>query len=230
MKISRFLSSVLVVATMWGTLVAAASAGGGHIPGYPDNVEYGFDPREVALLPNYCKYTKVFRNFVPGGNNKAEIERWYGVMGRTFDAMHHYCWAIMKTNRALLLARDNQTKFFYLRAAIEDFNYVLRFAKPDFIMMPELLTKKGENLIGIGRSAEGISELEHAMESKPDYWPPYAALSDYYESTGNVAKARELLEKALTFAPDTKALTRRLAELEGAKGKKKPAQAEAAGG
>jgi len=230
MIIYRFLRSILFGFVLWGALAADLSAGSAHIPGYPDNVEYAFDPREVALLPHYCKYTKVFRNFVPGGNNKAEIERWYAEMGRTFDAMHHYCWALMKTNRALLLAKDKETKFFYLRAAIEDFNYVLRFARPDFIMMPELLTKKGENLIRIGRSGEGINELEHAIQIKQDYWPPYAVLSDYYESTGNVAKARELLEKALTFAPDTKALTRRLADLEDAKGKKKPAQAEAAGG
>lgn len=203
---------------------------GAHIPGYPDNVEYGFDPREVALLPNYCKYTKVFRTSVPGGNNKAEIERWYATMGRTFDAMHHYCWSLMKMNRALLLARDKQTREYYLRSSIDDINYVLHFAPQNFVLMPELLTKKGENLIRLGRPVEGVTQLERAIQLKQDYWPPYADLSDYYGKTGDVAKARELLEKALTFAPQEKALTRRLADLEDTKAKKKSAQGEASGG
>lgn len=214
---------------IWAMLASHASAGA-HVPGYPDNVEYGFDPREVALLPNYCKYTKVFRTSVPGGNNKAEIERWYAVMGKTFDSMHHYCWALMKTNRALLLAKDRETKTYYLRAAVDDFNYVLHYARRDFVLMPEILTKKGENLIRLGRKVEGVTQLEDAIQIKQDYWPPYAALSDYYESQGDVAKAREMIEKALSFAPDAKALTRRLAELDGAPAKKKRPQEDNAGG
>jgi tetratricopeptide (TPR) repeat protein len=200
------------------------------IPGYPDNVETALDEREVALLPHYCIYTQVFRNSVPGGNNKAEIDRWYVVMGPTFHAMHHYCWGLMKTNRALLLARDKQAKRFYLSSSIDEFDFVLRRAPSDFVMLPEILTKKGENLIKLGRNVEGVTELERAIGIKPDYWPPYADLSDYYESTGNVAKARELLEKGLSFAPDAKALTRRLAELDGVKEKKKPSQRDASGG
>src|SRR5215470_2693185 len=183
------------------------------IPGYPDNVETTFDSREVAWLPHYCIYTKVFRLGVPGGDNKAEIERWRAIMGPAFDWTHHYCWGLMKTNRALLLAKDKQTKTFYLTAANAEFDFFLNRASPprDFVLLPELFTKKGENLIKLGRGVEGVTELERAIEIKPDYWPPYADLSDYYESTHNVAKAREVLEKGLSFAPDAKALTRRLA-------------------
>jgi tetratricopeptide (TPR) repeat protein len=200
------------------------------IPGYPDNLENALDEREVAMLPHYCIYTQVFRFNVPGGNNQAEIDRWYVVMGPTFHAMHHYCWGLMKTNRALLLARDKQAKKFYLSSSIDEFNYVLRHATPDFVMLPEILTKKGENLIRLGRGVEGVTELERAIEIKRDYWPPYASLSDYYERAGDVAKARDVLEKGLSYAPDAKALTRRLAELENGKGKKKPPQGEPSGG
>jgi hypothetical protein len=48
---------------------------------------------------------------------------------------------------------------------------------------------------------------------KPDYWPPYGSLSDYYKTVGEIAKARELLETAISFAPDSRSLKRRLAEL-----------------
>jgi tetratricopeptide (TPR) repeat protein len=193
------------------------------IPGYPDDVRYAFDSREVAMLPNYCKYTQLFRDGVPGGNNKAEIDKWYRIMGHTFHAMHHYCWGLMKTNRALLLARNQQTRTFYLRSGIDEFDYVLRRAPPDFVMLPEILTKKGENLIKLGYGEKGVMELQSAIAAKQDYWPPYADLSDYYKGKGDVGKARDILEKALTFAPDEKALTRRLGELGGAGGKKETA-------
>ena len=226
MKLSRFFGLFGALALI---VMSDGAAPATLIPGYSDNVNYSFDPREVALLPHYCKYTKVFRDSVPDGKNKAEIERWYSVMGPSFNHVHHYCWGLMKTNRALLLAKDTKTKRFYLTSSIDEFNYVLRNASPDFVLRPEILTKKGENLISLGRGVDGVTELEHAIEIKQDYWPPYADLSDYYENAGNVAKARELLEKALTFAPDAKPLTRRLAELDTVK-QKKPSQREASGG
>jgi len=229
MTIYGYLRYLFVITLLGCSAVKDASAAA-HIPGYPDNVEYSFDPREVALLPHYCIYTRVFRTSIPGGNNKVEIDRWSAVMGPAFNALHHYCWGLMKMNRALLLAKDKQVKAYYLRAANDDFDYVFRFASRDFVLMPEILTKKGENLIRLGRKVEGLAEINRALEIKQDYWPAYAALSDYYESTGDVAKARELLQKALTIAPDEKALNRRLADLDSTKAKKKPSQGEGAGG
>ena len=44
----------------------------------------------------------------------AEVKRWYDVMGPAFHALHHYCWGLMKTNRALLLARTQQVRTYYL--------------------------------------------------------------------------------------------------------------------
>ena len=199
----------------------AAGALAGDIPGYPDDVT-GYDPREVALLPSFCPYTLEFRSHVPGGNNKAEMDRWYATMGPGFHAMHHYCWGLMRTNRALLLARTPQSRRFYLNASIAEFDYVIERVQPDFIMLPEILTRKGQNLIRLGKNREGLEQLERAIELKPDYWPPYAALSDYYRNQGDLAKAREFLEKALAIAPDAKALTARLAELDSAKTTKKP--------
>src|SRR5215470_1500018 len=130
------------------------------IPGYPDNVETTFDPREVAWLPHYCIYTKVFRLNVPGGDDKAEIDRWRTVMGPPFEWMHHYCWGLMKTNRALLLARDKRTKTYYLKDAIVEFDFFLSKTTPprDYVLLPEILTKKGENLIKLGRVVEGVPE------------------------------------------------------------------------
>ena len=191
------------------------------IPGYPDRIE-DYDAREMAMLPPYCKHTQLFRDRVPGGNDSAEIRRWGDIIGPAFPHMHHYCWGLMKTNRAVLLARTRQARNFNLDSSIKEFDYVLRNAPEDFVLLPEILTKKGENLIRLGQGPMGVRELERAMALKADYWPPYVVLSDYYKTSGDVGKARALLEKALSFAPEVQGLKNRLAELDGAKGKHKP--------
>src|SRR5262245_1724146 len=87
------------------------------IPGYPTSVT-AYDAREVAMLPRYCAYTQSFRDHVPGGNSPDAIQRWQSILGETFIHIHHYCWGLMKTNRGVLLARDEQSSRFYLTDAI----------------------------------------------------------------------------------------------------------------
>jgi len=178
------------------------------------------------MLPRYCIYTQEFRQRVPGGNDQLKINYWKSAMGESvtgyalFEAMHHYCWGLMKTNRAVILTRDRKFRLFYLESSIGEFDYVIRLAQPDFVLLPEILAKKGENLIRLGKALLGIPELTRAIELKPDYWPPYAHLSDRYKDTGNFKTARDWLEKGLSAAPDTKALKQRLAELDAAGAKR----------
>lgn len=193
-------------------LTAPTPAPAQAIPGYPAIEDY--DPREVALLPPYCPHTQLFRNRVPGGSNPAEMRNWMAVMGPAFNDMHHYCWGLMKANRGLYLARDKQTRDFYLGLAIQEFDYVLQRAPGDFALRPEILTKKGENLMRLGNAPAAIAALEEAAELKPDYWPPYAALSDHFKSAGELSRAREWLDRGLQAAPDSRALRTRLEHLE----------------
>ena len=144
-------------------------------------------------------------------------------MGPTYEHLHHYCWGLMKTNRALLFTRTQQFRTFYLNDAIKEFDYVIERAPRTFILLPEIFTKKGENLIRLGRGPLGLQELQRAIEFKPDYWPPYAGISDYFKETGNLAQAREWLEKGLSVTPDVKALQSRMATLEGARTMRKTA-------
>lgn len=207
--------AVFAASSILAAAIPALGQGGGvgGVPGYPDNID-AYDPREVVLLPAYCKYTQLFRGRVPGGDNPDEIKRWYSIMGDTFNAMHHYCWGLMKTNRAILLTRTRQYRMFYLNDAILEFDYVLRYTPKDHVLLPEILTKKGENLIRLGQAPLGLQELTRAIELKPDYWPPYAIMSDHYKAIGDVRNAREVLEKALSFSPDAKSLKMRLTELD----------------
>ena len=92
-----------------GVFVAAALALVLGTPLHAHAQDRNYDnPREMTMLPEYCKYTMFFRDKIPGANDKATVDRWFMVMGPTFNHMHHYCWALMSTNRALFIARSTQ--------------------------------------------------------------------------------------------------------------------------
>jgi len=194
-------------------LLLGTGSGAQTVPGYPSNF-MAFDPREVALLPGYCKYTHYFKEKVPGGNDVTERQLWFTTMGPIFDGMQHYCFGLMKTNRAVLLAKDEQVRQFYLRESIPEFDFVIDRAPEDFLLLPEILTKKGENLLRLNRGPLAIIELEHAARLKPDYWPPFALMSDYYRKVGDAEAARRWLALGLEGSPNADALTRRLRELD----------------
>jgi tetratricopeptide (TPR) repeat protein len=180
-----------------------------------------YELSQVYRLPVYCKYTQLFRDRVPGGNNPAEIERWTTLMGGTFNHMHHYCWGLMDVNRAVFSSRTRQERVHELSASIGEFDYVIKQAPPGFPLMPEILTKRAESLIQLDRGVEGAVDLQRAIEIQADYAPAYAAISDFYKQTGALGKAREWLEKGLSAAPNAHALKRRLVALDAAKGKRK---------
>lgn len=212
--------TMMIVTVPMGALTSPIAMAGSDIPGYPDRI-HAYDSREVAMLPKYCMYTQLFRDRVPGGKNPAEIARWKASLGDTFNAMHHYCWGLMMTNRALYLARSKGTREHYLAASINEFDYVLERAPIEFPLLPEILTKKGENLIKLDRGTLGIQALETAINVKVDYWPPYAALSDYYKSAGDVGRARDWLEKGVAAVPEARPLKERLVKLETGKARPK---------
>ena len=208
----RFVAAVVAGAATLGSCLAQ------DIPGYPRNVD-AFDRREVALLPKYCIYTQLFRTGVSGANDQAMIKAWSAQMGAIFNDMHHYCFGLMKTNRGMFLSRDSTSRRFYLSDAIGEFDYVINRAPEDFVLLPEIVTKKGEVLLQLGRGPLAEFEFERAIELKVDYWPPYAYLSDYHKQSGDIVKARQILESGLAQVPNAKGLQRRFAELDAAPGR-----------
>lgn len=202
----------LFAGSVAAALLAAGPAAAQRIPGYPEHVT-AYDPREVVMLPEYCKYTQLFRDHVPGGNNRDLIQRWHATMGEVFIHMHHYCLGLMHLHRAKVLARDAQARGFHYDNAVREFDYTIARTPRDFSLLPEMLTKKGEALLGRGKAALALAEFERAIELKPDYWPPYAHISDHYRSSGDAPKARQILETGLARSPGAKGLQRRLQEL-----------------
>jgi len=176
------------------------------------------NPREMYLLPEYCKYTQDFRDRIPGANDRGQVQRWTELMGPVFVHLHHYCWALMATNRANFLSRTPQERQHNLFDSIGDFDYVIQRSPANFGLLPEIHTKKGENLLQMERVSEGMEALQHAIELRSDYWEAYAAISDYYRNKGQLPKAREWAEKGLSVAPGNMPLSRRLAQIDAAQG------------
>src|SRR5258706_13332223 len=107
---------------------------------------------EIYTLPVYCKYTQIYRKNLPGGNNPAEIERLTKSMGDTLNHLHHYCWALQTSNRAVFETNNPQEQVRWLKPSINDLEYVIQRAPLDFPLLPEILTKKGEVLIRLDRA------------------------------------------------------------------------------
>jgi tetratricopeptide (TPR) repeat protein len=178
--------------------------------------QWAHDEKAVAMLPEYCKYTQLYTRSEYGSKDPVQIQRWQNAMGAAnFMHMHHYCRGLEHTNIALYVARDKRQRDSNLNFSIREINYALRNVQPEFAMLPEMLAKKAENLMLLGKAPEAIREYGRAIERKPDYWPPYAALSDYYKDRRDAKQARQWLEKGLAAAPDALPLKRRLAELDG---------------
>ena len=211
------------------TLLAAAGLTIATMLPVPALAQHVFTDQEIAMLPEYCT-THPNLKATGHSTNPAAAERWRNVIGdHPYQSLHQYCWAQALTVRAKFFAKTRQERNGTFSMSIGDFDYVINHVRGRyFILLPEIYFKKGENLLEIGRIGEAITSFQQAMQSKPDYWPPYAAMSDYYKKAGELDKAREWLAKALAIDPQHKALLRRQAELGGAK--VKPSSTEKAAG
>ena len=193
-------TALLAIFLMWSPLAVA---------------QQEHNPRDLALLPRFCFATYSFRHLAQPG----EEAHYKQLLGVGVMHLHHYCWGLQHTNRALLFDKTKTERMRSLHHSVREFDYTIRKVDSTFKLLPEILTKKGENLIRLEQGPAAVIVLERATELKADYWPAYVALSDYYRRSGNTQKAREWLDKGLASAPDSKALRSRSAELAAGNGK-----------
>jgi tetratricopeptide (TPR) repeat protein len=185
--------------------------------------DYVYDRKVFAFLPEWCKYTAYYYSAVPHERGESEArrenERLNRLMGpQNFRHLHHYCKGLFVVALARYFETSKIRRDRLLRNSIAEFDYVLNRVEPTFALLPEILTKKGESLAGLGLPG-AVEPLHRALQAKPDYWPAYAALSDYFRDTGQIEQARQWLEKGLAAAPNAKPLQRRLAEFDKNAGK-----------
>src|SRR5262249_40319009 len=144
----------------------------------------GASDLQLSMLPRYCLYTEAYRGRL--GANPVEEAKYKALLGNMLIHLHHYCYGLLYTNEFTMGTGSTLEKLRGLRGSLAEFDYVLRSARatnPNFVLLPEIYWHKGKNMLRLGLVG-GIFELEQSIKIKPDYWPPYADLSDYYKKTG----------------------------------------------
>ncbi|MHB1054199.1 MAG: tetratricopeptide repeat protein [Thiobacillus sp.] len=163
-------------------------------------------PNEFAMLPAYCK-AKL-------SDDPADDKLYSGAIGPDWLHIHHYCFALNFTNRFYKTSNPNEKRH-YLRGALDNHDYVLTHAAPDFWMRPEIHTEKARQLRAAKRYGEAMGELTRALGINPDYLNAYVVLSDVHMDLNKKSDAVASVEKGLQHGPDNRALQRRYKSLTG---------------
>ena len=158
---------------------------------------------EVSLLPKYCPDTMGVRESSIDFYAAPQTQYWFGLMGKSFSHMHHYCWALVKVKRAMMPGVSPMLRRSMISNAIADHDYVVRNSPPNFIMLPEVYSKMGEAYILNGDAGNALTAFTHAIALKPDYAPPYDRWAETLEQTGNKKAALAFLENGLKYNPDS---------------------------
>lgn len=199
----------------WSRGLAAASlaflAGIAAADNQPENVT----PGEMALLPEYCQDVQGFKYGDASYNTSPRAAHWVNLMGPTFWAFHHYCWALIRIHRSQLPSVKPVIRQGLLRGAIGDLEYVVAHATPKFVMLPEVYLRIGESYVALKDYPAARDAFSRARESKRDYWPPYVRWSDVLMTLGQKDQARAHIEDALRIMPAEPALIAQYQKLGG---------------
>jgi len=169
-------------------------------------IEWPSSDADFARLPAYCKARKA------GGKSQIYAV-WAKRLGKGFLHVHHYCAAMHLINRSYMINNQKEREQ-YIGSAIGEIMYVEKHAGHEFVLMPEILVKKGKLLRRLGRDLEAEREFHTAVQLNRKYAPAYMTLSDFYRDKGDIREARKIVEEGLKQAPRSKGLNRRLKELE----------------
>jgi tetratricopeptide (TPR) repeat protein len=172
-------------------------------------------PTEMALIPPYCRDAQTFGYGDAYYNTSPNAAKWVGMMGKGFWAIHHYCWALINLGRAERPSTPRVIVTGLRESAIQDMEYVINHADPDFVLLPELYTKIGNVQLMLKNPTSAHDSFAKARVLKPDYWPAYAGWAEYLQAAGYKAQAREVVANGLAHAPSSRTLRQMFVELGG---------------
>ena len=160
---------------------------------------------EMALIPPYCPYAQLFPK-----HNSPERIQWEARLGREgFQAIHHYCWGQINLQRALRSRTSASERRFILKTVVADYQYVIRHVDghaKDFVLLPEILTRKGEAELLRSDFQDANISFARARALKPDYWPAYSAWAEFLIRSGQKIAAKQLVKSGLEYSPSSRVL------------------------
>lgn len=214
---------------LWRTIsiaMMAIAAAQPALGGPPENIT----PGEMARIPEYCPDTQVFTRAGGPWKPTPAQRHWVALMGQPdnspFWGLHHYCWALIAANRATEPGVSaNERRYLYTRA-IDDTQFVIKLATPEFKLLPELHLRVGTYHAALGDVGRALASLNTARQLKPDYWPAFLEIADIQSKAGRRSEAIKTIKAGLEQAPDEPRLTAALGHLTSvpaAQGEKRPA-------
>jgi tetratricopeptide (TPR) repeat protein len=131
---------------------------------------------------------------------------WISILGPTFWAMHHYCWALIGLHRAQMAGVPPVIRKGMLQSGVGDYTFVITNAAPGFVLLPEVYTRMGEAQLIKGDVGDAYNSFARARAIKPDYWPAYLRWAEFQLKWNRKAEAKKTLEEGLQYAPEAKPL------------------------
>jgi tetratricopeptide (TPR) repeat protein len=196
-------------------LSAATLAFAQHTPIGPRAIPNGVTWGELALLPAFCADAQGILYGDQYGNPSPRAAHWVALMGQSFWAIHHYCYALAAVRRADEAGiPDRQRRFIYGRA-IQDYLYALNNSAPDMVLAPEILVHLGDAYLKVGQVSDADAAFAKARRIKPDYWPAYSRWVDVMIKLKLNKGAYALARQGLAHAPDSEILRRQFVSLGG---------------
>lgn len=162
---------------------------------------------EIAMLPAYCIDTE---GFMYGPENSASqsprAPEWVAKMGRSFWAMHHYCWGLVSFNRLRFGRANTNNKRYYAKQIVDEYRYVIEHSAPNFVLLPEIWARVGEASLLAGEIGDAMDAYAKSRSIKPDYAPPYVQWAEFQLNNHRRDEARALVEEGLKNIPGFKPL------------------------
>lgn len=180
---------------------------------------------EFSTLPPYCAAR------LKAARGSPEWKLWEAQLGRGFNDVHHYCFALNHLKR-YYGASSQKTKGLFLQEAIHNLDYMINANVAGFSLLPDIYADKGRTLRLMKKDGEAVQAFLQAIKLNPDSASAYSALSDIFLEKGDKQKALIYAEEGLENVPDNRALQRRYKALSGhafvpPAGSDKPAEAKA---
>lgn len=172
---------------------------------------YQLTREEVALLPEFCKHTQLI---IERHGNATAQKQWIDRVGPSFLHMHHYCIAVVAYVRSFRHSNTPADRNGYLGFGLINLDYVIRNAEPEFSFLPEVMYRRGQIRLRQNRPSDAAQDFEAALKGDPGHVRASYELSQVAIAMGDRARARSVLEAALSRSPESRLLKTALSDLQ----------------